>query len=234
MKCVTMTAWRRPEHTRRALASLKACIGIEKYQIIFGLNPDAATVEEMRVIFRAVDFGKRVAVLEHAENVGCNRNKKWTLEAAFAVSDYVIQFDDDVILAPDTLQYFEWAEQFWHDETILSVTATGHHATGPAGQDHLVDRQAYFSCWAWATWGDRWREIKGPWPDAQNEPYWDQVLCHQTRGTRVELYPLVSRAVSRGLEGGMHCVACDFEYWAGSPNFAPIAGFELATGARRE
>lgn len=225
--CLTMTLWRRPDYTRQALESLKSCIGINEYDLIIGINPDKDTVDELTQMALAVNFCRSCTVLVHSIDIGCNLNKKDVLGRAFADHDYVIQFDDDVLLAPDTLQYFEWAKQFEPVPEIFTVSAWRHAEgwlPGTHEKPHLIDtrisRQAFFSCYCWATWRSRWEEMRAAWPEYNPGPYFDEVLCTKTRGARYEVCPFVSRAINIGVDRGLHDgTAQIFPYWADSLSF---------------
>lgn len=227
MNCITLTLWRRPEYTRQCLRALRACAGIENYAIIIGINPDPATVGELAEIADGITFGQYHTVMVHDHDLGCNLNKRAVLDLAFTHFSYVVQIEDDVILAPDALRYFEWARQFERDESLFTVTAYGHDS-GSRGQEGRVCRQPFFTCYGWATWKDRWEQMRAAWPCTYSgEPYWDQVLCYRVRDQRCELYPRVSRTINIGADAGLHGSQKGFDYWAGSEGFTPPEEFRL-------
>jgi hypothetical protein len=221
-----MTAWRRFDYTRRAIESLKLCRNVERWRVLIGLNPDGPNLAAIEALCRCVDFAASCRVVVRESNLGCNLNKKLIMDEAFEAHDYVCQFDDDVILAPDALDFLEWARAFGRDREVFATSACGRFADGPVGEDGIAVKVPGFSCYCWGTWRDRWDEIKKPWPEQDGPPYWDDILDHRTRGDRCQIHPLVSRAITIGVEGGLHSgTVKEFKYWAGSPSFAIPDGY---------
>jgi glycosyltransferase involved in cell wall biosynthesis len=224
------------------LEALSHCRGVENYILFIGINPEPETVDELRDIAKGVTFAE-TNILVHPFDVGINHNKRWALTAAFEVSDYVIQIDDDILLAPDALSYFEWVKQFEPQPEIFTATAVGLDDRQPC-DNYIVRRRPFFDCYAWATWKNRWPEILSRWPTVREGNGWSwDVAMHHIRGSRFELFPLVSRMQNIGREKGyMNAGHHTFKYWAGSDTFAggvfkadytplhiypPTAGFEI-------
>jgi hypothetical protein len=150
----------------------------------------------------------------------------------------VIHLQDDTPVAPDALRYFEWARQFGRDPNVFTVTGYRHPrdwmpGPSPKPQDeHVrVGPSHFFTCYGWATWRDRWHEMRANWPTnywTQGTPAWDTYLCYEARKDRVEIAPYTARTRHIGVEGGMGFGHKVLPYWAGSAGFVAPQGYVLS------
>lgn len=234
MKIISMCVWRRPDIAANALGALSRCPGIGNYRLL--VHIDGGGAHEMPGLFSDVSF-MPVTVLTADRNLGCNESTKRILSVAFEHSDYVIHNEEDILLAPDALQYFEWAEQFKADPSILSVAAWRHdsgwlaeHGPFPDGQqiETKVTKMGCFHCWGWATWKDRWQNMLANWTGNDDQTLsWDVALeAYRVREKLYEVIPFVSRAFNIG-HGGIHRGDAWLSYWAGSAGFQPPSTYQL-------
>lgn len=231
MKVLSLCLWRRPKYTLAVLDALRHCAGVRDYFLVVGIDGGAPLA--IQQIEKHIDFAP-YTFLRHKEHIGCNQNTKLTLELAFSFADYVVHVEDDILFAPDALRYFEWAKQFGGDPSLFTVGAWRHvtgylpgHLGEPLAQAGLVKRQSFFSCWGWATWADRWAEMKRRWtPNDDHALSWD-ARVQAIRKERYELAPMISRATNIGDKGGTHRGDCLVPYWAGSPGFVAPAEFTV-------
>lgn len=234
MKVVSMCVWRRVDIARNTLHALSQCPGIGDYRLLVHLDGNGAT--EMPDLFSGVSF-MPVTVFRSPTQLGCNESTKRILSVAFEHADYVIHDEEDVMLAPDALHYFEWAKQFQSDPEVLSVAAWRHdagwlaeHGPFPDGQqiETKVSKFRCFHCWGWATWKDRWEKILANWTGNDDQTLsWDvAVEAFRAREKMYEIIPHVSRAFNIG-HGGIHRGDSWLSYWAGSGGFQPPTTFQL-------
>ena len=216
---ITMCVYRRPEYTRQVLQFLSKCTGINKYTVFISIekepHPDVITVIDS---FKNIQIKK----VPSSNKLGCNGNTHKALSLGFNDSDYVIHVEDDILLAPDALSYFEWARHFENHPDVFTVGAwrssIGWLPEGgrpkPPQEDQKVSKQRFFTCWGWATWQNRWQSISEKWTKcADNGLSWDNNL-NNLRGTRTEIVPCISRAINIGDNGGTHRGGCSLTYWA--------------------
>jgi len=221
---ITCCAWNRPAYTAPMLAHLGACEGIGAYRLLAFIEPGCPAVADL---FAAVDFCE-CQVTHNSERLGVNHNMYQALAAGFAVSDYVIHVEDDVLLAPDALVYFEHCRQVYAaDPTVYTVTAYHQTVSLPEPSDwHSLIREAWFSPWGWATWRDRWLEaprgLCHTWVPEAYQFWWDSWVHKLLRRSRDQVAPLLSRAQNIGAAGGAHVPSADWHarrqhirYWAG-------------------
>ena len=91
-----------------------------------------------------------------------------------------------------------------------------------------VSRRCWFTPWGWATWVDRWKEMKDEWDLSGAMGSWDTKINHVVRKVRYELIPMVSRIQNIGGEMGTHVPNNEWhkthhynEYWIESLNRYP-------------
>ena len=170
---VALFVYRRPEHTARLLASLKANKqSADSTLYVFSDAPaceaDRISVLEVRALLRELGGFARVILIEREENFGCAANIIDGLNQVFWEHDRVIVVEDDLNLSPHFLTYMNQALDTYRErEEIISISA----ASPPPrdlGKTDWSSRDVYLaprsSPWGWATWRDRWAGINWELP----------------------------------------------------------------------
>lgn len=229
-----MCHWRRPDYTHTCLEYLSRCHGIKDYTVfihIDGQSDPKVSVEALKL--RPVV--KVLQVIQHGSHLGCNGNTRKALDSGFAISDYVIHIEDDILVAKDGLRFLEWASQFENDKRIFT-TGIWRHPSGwlpeqkrpwIPGHERLAGTTDGFHVWGWATWKSRWQEIDKGWTKGDDRTSsWDTVMSRQVRGNRVSFLPFIGRANNIGEHLGTHRGASWVSHWADSPGFVEPKTFE--------
>lgn len=233
-KVITMCHWRRPEYTQKSIEYLSRCHGIKEYTAILHIDGrgDPFVARECLAFKPSV---KSLVIVEHKDHIGCNRNTFEALKDGFEISDYVIHIEDDILVARDGLRFLEWATQFENDPSIFTV-GIWRHPSGwlPTmkipwipGHERKAGTIFGFYVWGWATWKNRWQEMKLGWTTKDDRSgSWDTVITQQVRGSRLSLQPYIGRANNIGEHLGTHRGAAWECHWADSPGFKEPDGFE--------
>ncbi len=251
-KIITLSLYNREDYTFHVLNHLSKCNGIETYTIIPVIDHDnksGRNQAEMTSLLYAATCQTKLKIDQpryQQSNVGCNANIFTCLNIGFKVTDYLIHIEDDIILAPDALQYFEWCRtKYENDKEVFSVDAYNANREKIVDQNpNIVCRNKKFRCWGWATWIDRWESIKERFPFSYGPQYeggkcvfkggsWDCAVCDWLRGDRYRVYPLLARSKNIGAKGGAHTPSPEWHYkkhtenyrWAGDIN-ADVRKFE--------
>ncbi len=235
VKLITLCLWRRPNYTRQVLDALSRCVGISDYTILAHLDgPPDGQLSNICGQFTACPL----LLMQSAQHIGGNASTRRVLNMAFQMADYVIHDEDDVVFAPDALRYFEWARQFEHDASLLTIAAWypeeswvrehGDPAPHATERHRKVVFLPNFHAWGWATWRSRWSGIREHWTTGTDHTRsWDVALCAYRNATgRGQLIPLVSRTNNIGAELGTHRGDCLLSEWAGSPGFPTEIAYE--------
>lgn len=209
-RVITLCAYNRPHYLARVLAGLAVCHGVEDYLLVAAIEPGDDDV--MRLLLD-VNFCE-TKLYRHINRRGIRANTHFALSRGFERGDYVIHLEDDVVPAPDCLAYFEHCrERYAGDPEIFTVTAyNGPHRRGPAGdykplsvytpeERYQLRRVAWFTPSGWATWADRWAEMRGNWQMAKDGIGWGPHLNKVIRGERCQIYPVLARTQNIGAEG---------------------------------
>ena len=133
--------------------------------------------------------------------------------------DYNIHIEDDICPGKDMLRYFEFCDyKYRYDDTILTICAYHKCNCGSDYYDKLF-RNPWFTPWGWATWANRWEDIKSQWNFNNG---WDIQINNIIRKERFEIRPYLSRSQNIGEQNGTHVSPDVFwkdhynEFWTNS------------------
>jgi len=229
-KTLTISLYNRPIYTNTLLDALNYCHGIDDYEIDIFCDPGSEEVIRIAKSFRPV----QTEVFVNPVRYGCNSNIYQCLANGFKKNDYHIHLEDDTIPGRDCLLYFEWARKFKNDKNIFTVSG---YVNSNNKTEHFiplndiingVSRRAWFTPWGWATWNDRWEEMKASWDLSGEMGSWDTKINQVLRKDRSELIPTISRIQNIGGELGTHVPSNEWhkthhynEYWIESLNEYP-------------
>lgn len=205
MKVITMTAYKRPDFLEQALAFLSRCEGVKEYVLIVSVDPapEPAAQEKIRELLGKVSFCVCRPMFNPAR-LGLNKNTFQVLDAGFARSEFVTHVEDDVLLSPDALMFFEHCRNKYRaDRNVFNVSAV-HNRVCSEDRDFLaVERRKWFTVgWGWGTWRDRWEGrdgFKARWGGDYSS--WAPYLNLKVRGEKQEVHPRLSRGMNIGTTG---------------------------------
>lgn len=246
---LTMTVANRPHYLKESLASLAQVRGIKTVEMVFACEPllNPKTSHEVFGLINSFDATKDVTIIMN-DHEACDQQgeKYWSrnafngLQAAFLHDDFVVHLDDDVLLAPDTLEFLEWTrETYKNDPTVFTVSPWNHPTETrknfnwfsffwPTSSFNQVFRFGWFTPQCFGTWKNRWEEMKNFWDFRDATGGYDFNINHYLRGDRVEIRPVISRVRNIGRHG-VHCVdpvwfdqRLEQKLWAG--NLPPYCG----------
>ena len=217
MRTVTMTLFNRPDYTKRVIDALSQCDNIRKYHLLIFIEPGNSEVINLANNIKFTS--KEVTV--NRRRMGCDTNIYTAINAGFEQSDYNIHIEDDICPGKDMLKYFEFCDyRYRFDPTVLTICA---YHKGSCDEYHYdkIFRNPWFTPWGWATWRDRWDEIKKQW-NFNNA--WDVHLNNVIRKDRFEIRPYLARSQNIGEHSGTHVSPDVFlrdhynEFWVNSVN----------------
>ena len=68
----------------------------------------------------------------------------------------------------------------------------------------FVSQRNWFTPWGWATWKDRFEEMKSLWDFTGKNGSWDATINYAARKNRNEIFPHVARCQNIGAELATH------------------------------
>jgi hypothetical protein len=216
---MTMTLFNRPQYTRRVIDYLSKCKGIEKYYLLVFIDPGNKEVIDLA---NSIEFMSKEITI-NKRRLGCDTNIYNVINSGFQKSDYNIHIEDDICPGRDMLKYFEFCDyRYRYDATVLTVCAYHKARCEEEHEGYYYDkifRNPWFTPWGWATWKDRWEEIKKQW-NFNNA--WDIQINNVIRKDRFEIRPHLARAQNIGELAGTHVSPDVFrrdhynEFWVNS------------------
>ena len=208
LKTLTVTLYNRPDYTKTTLDHLAQCDDIENYHIWIFCEPGNNDVIKLAQNFRP---NNNTHLVVNPNKLGCSSNIFQSLDFGFAINDYHIHIEDDIVPGKDCLRYFEWARhKFQNDNSIYTVSAYMKRdveltESQLSQKENVVIKRKWFSPWGWATWRNRWDEIRHSVLCEVDQKYsWDTTV-HRLIGDRYELCPVVSRVQNIGACNGTYC-----------------------------
>jgi len=168
-KIITMASWRRPKYFKEVINSLVNAEGIEDYKILVSIDGGYTDKQsEMLSILRESNLNFSCYI--QSDNFGCSKNTHFILSKGFEITDRVIHLEDDTVIHPKALRWFEHnLEHYEHDLNIFSISGynngklNNQSLDGNWTEPHVVGIRSWFSCWGWATWKRVWDEINEGW-----------------------------------------------------------------------
>lgn len=124
-------------------------------------NPDkAAKVSEVRAYLKGVTGFKSVQIIESTSNKGLANSVIAGVSEVISKFGKVIVLEDDLISAPNFLNFMNQALDFYHEnQKIFSIS--GFTLDLPTLKTY--DKDIYLgyraSSWGWATWKNRWEHV---------------------------------------------------------------------------
>ncbi len=229
---ITMSLFNRPEYSRQALDHLHKCINSNQYQVLVHIDRSPYTDELMEMV---AEYSSDLDIhcFSPSKNLGCNRSVYECLDWSFEDADFNIHIEDDILLAKDALQYFEWcAKEFVDDKTIFTVDGYNNVPYElNSNKEYEILKTPSYKPWGWCIWKDRWSNIKDNWGFSYGAIYeqgkriydggsWDLKMKKLLRGDRCRIFPTLARSRNIG-EVGLHTPSKEWhnkkhgiEWWA--------------------
>lgn len=211
-----MTHFNRPLYSKMCLEHLIKCDGIRDYEVICYIEPsDTQTYD----VVNSYNEHLNLIVVQNKERRFNSQNIYHAMKHGFTLSDYVIHVEDDIILAKDALEFFEWGRN-QRGNGIVDVCSYTRRAndrdTNIWESYHQAKTRRWFVPWGWATWKDifdRTEELN-LWND---QPGFDMNINDKING--YELYPHISRSQNIGGLNGFHIESAAWHY---NNHFTPL------------
>lgn len=220
---ITFTVNERPWYFYKVLESWQKVYGIEDWGLQFALEP-GSKVENNRYLIDEFDHPNK-QIFVNPERYGVLHNPYMAMSRAFQTHSRVILAEEDLIVAKDTLKFFDHCfNRYQDDPKILTVNARGGDGNEPEDQLYI---DQHFAVHIWGTWHDRWVDYI--------EPTWDHDYSTGENGVRAGwdwnlnlrvmpkhdlygVYPSASRSDNIGENGGTHQGTAEFPD-SQAPNF---------------
>jgi hypothetical protein len=164
MNCpVALFAYKRPQHLRQVVDSLRANPEAEDTEIFIfcdaaARQEDRPAVAEVRDYAKSVDGFRRVVVIERETNYGLSRSITEGVSRLCSEYSKAAVVEDDVLVSPHFLSWVNAAlDKYENDERVLSVGCY-------VFPSHRKLPETFFlslpDCWGWAVWARSWNRYQ--------------------------------------------------------------------------
>ncbi len=197
---VLLIIFKRPEHTRRALAAIRRVR--PKTLLVAADGPrtgdEAALCAQARAVIEGVDWDCTVLTSYAERNLGCGIRVHTALDWALSRFEDVIVLEDDCIAEPSFFDFCEeLLERYRNDGRVMHISGNNFQSAHPDPACSYYYSK-YTHAWGWATWRrawmrfdwamERWPELKQKgiveeWcDDPYEQRYWTDIFDQMHRG----------------------------------------------------
>lgn len=159
---IAIFAFRRPNHLRNLLESLRTNSGLHDFDIylfIDGPRDSGDVPLNSKVQEIALEYSSRIQmkVVKAERNIGLQKSIRFKLDLLFTEYESVIVLEDDLEVSSNFLSFMSDSLDFFaSDQRIASVSGYSYPLAKEASSGYLLPGA---DCWGWATWRDRWAEV---------------------------------------------------------------------------
>lgn len=156
---VLLTAFNRPEETRRVLNAIRRYAPTQLYVAIDGprsdLTVDANRCAEVVRLLDRVDWDCRVKRLIRTENLGCRRAMEGAIDWFFESVPEGIILEDDCLPSPGFFRFCDELLARYRDDDRVAMVC----GTNVLGEWRPNESSYFFgpgAVWGWASWSRAW------------------------------------------------------------------------------
>lgn len=159
---IAFFAFKRPDHTRRALESLAQNEGADKSELFIFCDgarraDEQISVEQVREVVRSKQWCGKVHVIEQKENMGLARATISGITEICNQHDRVIVLEDDSFLCPHFLNYMNDAlEKYQAEPRVMHISGYMWPLQSELPETFFLRLSA---TWGWATWQRAWQHF---------------------------------------------------------------------------
>jgi len=159
---VAFFAYKRPDHTRRALESLAQNEGADNTELfVFCEGPkhpqDVEGVEKTREVVKSRQWCGKVHIVEREHNLGCANSISLGVTEVCKEYGRVIVLEDDLVLSPYFMNYMNRTLEFYEFEPQV-MQVSGYMFPIQLNTHFDTVFLPFTSSWGWATWWRAWKE----------------------------------------------------------------------------
>ncbi len=231
---ITSPHFNRPEFTAPMLESLSAVRGIDKHRVIFSLDCPKDSKVDKGVAQLLYAFDKCERQIHYAtNNIGCNLHtlKMFTLGFLNNNEEWILHLEDDILLAPDSLEMIEDIIASKPADNICSISLFNRTLKDEVnGRYKTINKRQWFTPSGIVL--RRSAFILSVERDCYVNRYisWDVNFNTMRKDENMyEIYPILSRSNNIGWYG-THVPSKDWyhnnlemKYWAGDVDVGPEA-----------
>ncbi len=159
---IVIFAFDRPAEFKRLLSSLTCCrLFFESEVYIFVDGPrnslQDSAVQDVIALSNSLEHSRKNLIVRE-RNFGLKTSLRDGISSVLASHETVIVIEDDLVVSPDILVYFNDAlNKYSSERSVFSICAD--FPLEAMASNKVGAFLPHGSSWGWATWRDRWQEI---------------------------------------------------------------------------
>lgn len=159
---VVVFCYRRVDHIRKTLESLKEANGIDDLDVIIYCDGargehDASDVQRVRDYIASVRLGKTTQREIAPGNLGLKKSIQVGIAKSFETYDALIVLEDDLVVTEDFIKFHLSAlSQYKNDDSIFAVSGFAYDFPAPG---NYLFKHPRICSWGWSTWAHKWGRI---------------------------------------------------------------------------
>jgi hypothetical protein len=160
---IAFFAYKRPEHTQRALEALMQNEGADQSELfIFCEGPkrpeDQEAIQQVRDLARSKQWCGSVQIIERETNLGCANSIIAGVTELCEQYARVIVIEDDLVISPFFLDYMNQALGVYENNNqVMQISGYAFPINLATEQETIFLPSA--SAWGWATWQRAWKQF---------------------------------------------------------------------------
>ena len=165
---VVIFVYNRPDHTRKTIEELSKNYLASETEVY--MYADAAknekAIEKVKLVREYIGSLPQRNLFKSLKIIKAEANKGLAISVISGVTEILEQYgkvivvEDDLVSAPDFLQYMNGALDFYEgDNKIWSICGYTFKMNIPADYKHDVYLSYRGGSWGWASWKDRWGKV---------------------------------------------------------------------------
>ena len=215
MKTITLPVCNRASYLKEVIESIKQN-NLTGYKLYIGAEPGYNDVIDL---CKSIDFIEKTIVINDAK-LGVRKNPYLTLKRAFDDgSVFNFHIEDDIVFSPDAVSLMNWYyDNFKNNPTAFGYYGLFNYNSNDSDESSLI-KVNKFTGYGWGVFKENWDDLFNKW-------WFDDSLClkkYKAYGwdwavtTAMEefgyfgLIPSYSRSNHIGRDGGVHCIASDYD-----------------------
>lgn len=171
---VLFLIFNRPETAWRVFAAIRQAKPAQLFIAADGPRSGVAGEKELcaglrQRLLAAIDWDCRVQTLFRSENLGCRRAVNEAIDWFFDQVEEGIILEDDCLPAADFFPYCQLMLGRYRAEAAVAMIGGTSLLLGRGGATEPYFFSKHFVIWGWATWRDRWQDLRADelagWPE---------------------------------------------------------------------
>lgn len=170
---IAVFAFNRPERLADLLSSLERCPEIQSSQVTIYVDGPRDPSDRVKIgeVIEVAGANRNfeAKIITRSQNIGLRASITSGLSNEFEHSESVIVLEDDLVVSPVALRYFNEALKLYRDDEMVWGVTGYMYRVGDSYEREAAAFLPFPSPWGWATWKSKWQRFVD-FPDDISKP----------------------------------------------------------------